>query len=187
MSSISQTPRRAPMSFGVRFGASMAVVVVIVALSMGNVSGPVARLVAQADPHWPNMALFTALSPVIKVHLTTALAALVLGGVLMTVRKGRTFHRVGGWAWVSLVLATAGSTIFIRDLNHGSWSWLHLFTGWVLLITPLVLGQTPRRAPPSAHNDGPVLWRLRHQSGLRLYPWPDPVDDVLWLKAHSPK
>ena len=31
MSSISQTPRRAPMSFGVRFGASMAVVVVIVA------------------------------------------------------------------------------------------------------------------------------------------------------------
>ena len=139
MSSISQTPRRAPMSFGVRFGASMAVVVVIDALSMGNVSGPVARLVAQADPHWPNMALFTALSPVIKVHLTTALAALVLGGVLMTVRKGRTFHRVGGWAWVSLVLATAGSNIFIRDLNHGSWSWLHLFTGWVLLITPLAV------------------------------------------------
>lgn len=136
MSSISQTPRRVPMSFGVRFGLSMAVVVVIVAVSMGNVLGPVVRLVAQADPHLPNLALFMALSPVIKVHLITALAALVLGGVLMTVRKGRTFHRVAGWVWVSLVMVTAGATIFIRELNHGNWSWLHLFTGWVLLITP---------------------------------------------------
>jgi uncharacterized membrane protein len=145
MSSISQTPRRAPMSFGVRFGLSMAAVVVIVAVSMGNVLGPVARLAAQADPHLPNMALFTALSPVIKIHLITALAALVLGGVLMTVRKGRTFHRVAGWVWVSLVLVTAGATIFIRELSHGNWSLLHLFTGWVLLITPLA-----------------VIWAKRH-------------------------
>ena len=29
---------------------------------------------------------------------------------------------------------TAGATLFITSLNHGSWSWLHLFTGWVLNV-----------------------------------------------------
>ena len=145
MSSISQTPRRAPMSFGVRFGLSMVVVAAVLGLAMGNVIGPVIQLAAQAKPHLPNMALFAALSPVIKIHLVTALAALALGGVLMTVRKGRTFHRVAGWVWVSLVLTTAGATIFIRELSHGSWSWLHLFTGWVLLITPLAVFWAKRR------------------------------------------
>ncbi len=139
MSTVSQTPRHTPMSFGVRFGLSMVVVAAVLGLAMGNVIGPLTQLASQAHPHLPNMALFTALSPVIKIHLLAALAALALGGVLMTVRKGRTFHRVAGWVWVSLVLVTAGATIFIRDLNHGNWSWLHLFTGWVLLITPLAV------------------------------------------------
>ena len=139
MSSISQTPGRTPISFGVRFGLSMVAVAAVLGLAMGNVIAPVVQMAAQARPHLPNMALFTALSPVIKIHLLAALAALALGGVLMTVRKGRTFHRVAGWVWVSLVLVTAGATIFIRELNHGSWSWLHLFTGWVLLITPLAV------------------------------------------------
>lgn len=139
MSSISQTPGRTPMSFGVRFALSMVGVAAVLGLAMGNVIAPVVQMAAQARPHLPDMTLFTALSPVIKVHLVAALAALVLGGVLMTVRKGRTFHRVAGWVWVSLVMTTAGATIFIRELNHGSWSWLHLFTGWVLLITPLAV------------------------------------------------
>ncbi len=133
MSSISQTPRRAPMSLGIRFGLSMLVMAGIVSLA------------AQVDPHRPDLALFTALSPVIKIHLVTALAALALGGVLMTVRNGRTFHRVAGWVWVSLVMVTAGATLFITELNHGSWSFLHLFTGWVLLITPLAVFWVKRR------------------------------------------
>lgn len=139
MSTVSQTPRRAPMNFGVRFGLSMVLVAGVLALAMGSVLAPVMQAAAHAQPHMPNMALFAGLSPVIKIHLVTALAALVLGSVLMTVRKGRTFHRVAGWVWVSLVLTTAGATIFIRELGQGSWSWLHLFTGWVLLITPLAV------------------------------------------------
>jgi len=50
-----------------------------------------------------------------------------------------------GWVWVSLVSVTAGSTLFITSLNHGKWSLLHLFTGWVLLVLPLA-----------------VLWAKRH-------------------------
>lgn len=133
------------MSFGLRFGISMAAVAVIVALSLGGAWRSVAALAASARLHAPDMALFDALSPAIKVHLFTALAALALGGVLMTVRKGRTFHRVAGWVWVVLVSTTAGATLFITSLNHGSWSLLHLFTGWVLLVLPLAVLAAKRR------------------------------------------
>jgi len=133
------------MSFGLRFGIAMAAVVVIVGLSLGGAWKAVAALALSARPHAPDLALFMDLSPAIKVHLLAALAALVLGGVLMTVRKGRTFHRVAGWIWVTLALTTAGATLFITSLNHGRWSILHLFTGWVLIVLPLA-----------------VMWARRH-------------------------
>ena len=139
MSSVSQTPGRKPMGFGAGFTLSMVAVAVVVTLALGASLQPITRMAALAHPHLPNLALFAGLSTMVQVHLLTALAALVLGGVLMSVRKGRTFHRVAGWIWVSLVMVTAGATVFITELNHGAWSFLHLFTGWVLLITPLAL------------------------------------------------
>ncbi|WP_197422665.1 MULTISPECIES: DUF2306 domain-containing protein [unclassified Phenylobacterium] len=145
MSSVSQTPARKPMSFGVRFGIAMAAVVGIVGLSLGGAWKGVAALALSARPHWPDVALFMGLSPAIKVHLVAAVAALLLGGVLMTARKGRTFHRVAGWVWVVLVLLTAGATLFITSLNHGRWSLLHLFTGWVLIVLPLAVMWAKRR------------------------------------------
>ena len=115
MSSISQTPRRAPMGLGVRFGLSMLVVAGIVSLA------------AQADPHLPNLALFAALSPVIKIHLVTALAALGLGSILMTVRKGRTFHRVAGW--VLLITPLAVFWLKQRDIRRHRKTMMGLFYG----------------------------------------------------------
>ena len=148
MSSISQTLAptvRRPMGFGLRFGLSMGTVAVVLALTLGNALTPILHMATQAHLHAPNVALLAALPPVIKMHLATALAAIALGAVLMSVRKGRTFHRIAGWVWVSLVMTTAGATLFIRELNHGNWSYLHLFTGWVLLIAPLA-----------------VIWAKRH-------------------------
>ena len=145
MSSVSQTPARQPMSFSLRFGITMAIVVAIVGLSMGGAWKGVAALALSARPHAPDLALFMSLSPAIKVHLVAALAALVLGGVLMTARKGRTFHRIAGWVWVALALITAGATLFITGLNRGSWSLLHLLTGWVLIILPLAVMWAKRR------------------------------------------
>ena len=145
MSTVSQTPARTPMSFRARFLLGMGLVALIVALSLRGAWTPILKLASAARLHAPDMVLFAAQSPAIKIHLATALAALVLGGVLMTRRKGRTFHRVAGWVWVSLVSVTAGSTLFITSLNHGKWSLLHLFTGWVLLILPIA-----------------VIWAKRH-------------------------
>lgn len=146
MSSVSQTPARGVAAFKLRFAVGAVAVALIVGLSLQGAWGGVARMALAAQPHAPDMTLWAGLSPAIKVHLFTALAALVLGAVLMTVRKGRTFHRVAGWVWICLVLTTAGATLFITSLNHGRWSILHLFTGWTLLILPLA-----------------VMWAKRHQ------------------------
>jgi uncharacterized membrane protein len=140
MSQASQTPARSRGGFLPWFAASMVLVFGIIFLAMGpEALGPVGRLAASARLHAPNMAVWNDLSPAIQVHVLTAVAALILGAVLMIVRKGRTFHRIAGWVWVSLVLVTAGATLFITSLNDGSWSLLHLFTGWTLITLPLAV------------------------------------------------
>ncbi|NCX26780.1 MAG: FAD-dependent oxidoreductase, partial [Burkholderiaceae bacterium] len=51
------------------------------------------------------------LIPVIAIHMTAALAALAIGPVALWARKGRVqrthLHRAAGYAWVTLMLATA--------------------------------------------------------------------------------
>jgi len=146
MSTTSQTDRRRPIGFGVRFALAMVAVAVILAVALRGAWGGIARTVMEARLHAPNVALLAAQSPAVKIHLVAALLAIALGVVLMLRRKGRAFHRVAGWAWVGVVSVTAGATLFITELNHGSWSLLHLFTGWVMLGLPLA-----------------VLWAKRHE------------------------
>jgi uncharacterized membrane protein len=59
------------------------------------------------------------LSPVIAVHATAAIGALVTGPVALWARKGAKqrpkLHRAFGYAWVTLMVITAVSAIFIRD------------------------------------------------------------------------
>jgi uncharacterized membrane protein len=133
------------MGFGARLAMAMGAAALIVGVSLAPAARGVLQLAMSARPHAPDMALFASLPLVIKVHLLAALCALVLGAVLMSLRKGRAFHRVAGWVWVSLVAVTAGSTLFITSLNHGRWSLLHLFTGWTLVVLPLA-----------------VIWAKRH-------------------------
>lgn len=126
------------------YGMQRAIVTsLIVSLIVGLALAPFARdivLVARrAHVHALDMALFRSLTLPIKLHLLAALGAVVLGAALMWVRKGRTFHRVAGWVWVSLVSLVAGSSIFITALNPGHWSLLHLFTGWTLIVLPVAV------------------------------------------------
>ena len=139
MSNASQTPAIRPRGFAPWFGLSMIVVAAILGLALGPRLAPIPGMSSAAEIHLPDLAVWNAMSTPIKIHLLTALGALALGAVLMGARKGRTFHRMGGWLWVSLVSVTAGATLFIQDMNHGSWSLLHLFTAWTLLIMPLAV------------------------------------------------
>ena len=61
------------------------------------------------------------LTPLIAIHMTAALLAVVTGPVALWARKGTTqrprLHRAFGYAWVTLMVVTAVSAIFIRDWN----------------------------------------------------------------------
>jgi uncharacterized membrane protein len=59
------------------------------------------------------------LTPLIAVHMTAALGAVATGPVALWARRGRSqrprLHRAFGYAWVTLMLVTALSALFIRD------------------------------------------------------------------------
>lgn len=73
------------------------------------------------------------LTPVVAIHMTAAIAAVVLGPIALWARKGATqrrrVHRAFGYGWVTLMLATAVSALFIRDFalpNWGGYTPIHL-------------------------------------------------------------
>jgi uncharacterized membrane protein len=80
----------------------------------------------------------------IAIHLSAALGALALGPVALWARRGHAaaasgqrprLHRAAGYAWVTLMLATAVSALFIRDYNLpniAGYTPIHLFVPYTL-------------------------------------------------------
>ena len=73
------------------------------------------------------------LTPLIAVHMSAAVGAVALGPLALWARKGRTqrprLHRAFGYAWVTLMVVTAVSALFIRDFrlpNLGGYTLTHL-------------------------------------------------------------
>jgi uncharacterized membrane protein len=125
----------------IRLAVTLAVIFGVIALSFGGRLDRVfAYMAAQPiQPHAPDLGLVAAASPVIQIHLYAALAALLVGAYLLTGRKGVMLHRVLGWGWVLLMIGAAVSSLFIRELNRGSFSFVHLLAGWTLIVAPLGL------------------------------------------------
>jgi uncharacterized membrane protein len=88
--------------------------------------------------HRPDWALLLTQPLALQIHVVAALGAVGLGAVLMVVRKGKTFHRIGGWAWSALLMTVALSSLFLFN-STGTWSFLHLFSGWVIVFLPLAI------------------------------------------------
>ncbi|MDF7776331.1 DUF2306 domain-containing protein [Sphingomonas sp. AOB5] len=61
------------------------------------------------------------------VHVATVIPAVPLGLYVMLTRKGDARHRMLGKIWMLMMLVTALSAIFIRHINHGGFSFIHLF------------------------------------------------------------
>lgn len=73
------------------------------------------------------------LTPLIAIHMTAAIGALVTGPVALWARRTRVqrprLHRAFGYAWVTLMLITAISALFIRDFrlpNIAGYTPIHL-------------------------------------------------------------
>ena len=80
------------------------------------------------------------LTPLIAVHMSAALGAIALGPVALWARQGATqhpkLHRAFGYAWVTLMVVTAVSAIFIRDWslpNIAGYTWIHILVPVVLV------------------------------------------------------
>lgn len=61
-----------------------------------------------------------AFTPLILIHLFTALGALVFGGIALASRKGTPLHRLSGRTWVVLMLVTAVVSFGIQSRGHFS-------------------------------------------------------------------
>jgi uncharacterized membrane protein len=80
------------------------------------------------------------LTPLIAIHLSAALGALTFGPVALWARQGRTqrpkLHRAFGYAWVTLMVITAVSALFIRDFhlpNLAGYTPIHLLVPFTLV------------------------------------------------------
>jgi uncharacterized membrane protein len=80
------------------------------------------------------------LAPEIAIHVTAAIGAVATGPVALWARKGRQqrpkLHRAFGYAWVTLMIITAASAMFIRGgnlPNIAGFSPIHL-------LVPVVFG-----------------------------------------------
>lgn len=72
----------------------------------------------------------------LATHLLTVIPAIPLGTYVILSRKGGARHKLLGKIWLSLMFVTAISTIFIRNVNHGQFSWIHLFTLLTFIAVP---------------------------------------------------
>ena len=93
------------------------------------------------------------LSPVIAIHVAAAIAALALGPIALWARKGATqrpqLHRAAGYAWVTLMVATAVSALFITGTVGPRWGGF----GLIHLLIPVTLGMLALAfVCPARHN-----------------------------------
>lgn len=106
--------------------------------------------VAALKPHTPDFSRIAAAPPVVQVHLTAALIALFIGAALKLRVKGTTAHKLLGWTWVIAMGTTAVSSLFIRTINPGHFSFIHLLSGWTIVGLPAAV-YAIKRGKVAAH------------------------------------
>jgi uncharacterized membrane protein len=115
-----------------------------------------ALALASTFAHAPDWALLARQPWVIQLHIAAALTALLLGTVQLVGIKGTGLHRLIGWSWVVAMFTVAVSSLFIRQINPGSFSLIHLLSGWTLIALPMALFAV-RRGRIASHARG-MTW-----------------------------
>lgn len=129
-------PRIGALLFQGGLVSLIALAIVALALGPANMAKVMASLPA-VHPHWPQVGLIASEPLAVKLHLTAVLIALLIGIVLLVGVKGRTLHRTLGWTWVTAMMIGAVSSLSIRMVNHGSFSFIHLLSGWTIVALPM--------------------------------------------------
>lgn len=81
----------------------------------------------------------------VQIHATAALAAVVVGGTVLLLRKGTRLHKALGRTYAALMFVVATSALFINEIRLvGPFSPIHLF----VLLTYVSLAM--------------AVWHIRH-------------------------
>ena len=94
-------------------------------------------------------------SAVVWAHILTILVALVLTPAMLLRRRGDRPHRVLGGIWASALFLTAATTFWVRQINPGGFSFIHLLSLLTIVQVPLIVLHARR------HD-----WK-RHRSAVR--------------------
>jgi uncharacterized membrane protein len=87
--------------------------------------------------HRFSMEILMYFTPVVLVHLLTALGAVVVGGMMFALKKGTTLHRMLGRTWMLLMLTAVLVSFGIKTDGH--YSWIHLLSVWFLIVMGMAL------------------------------------------------
>jgi len=90
-------------------------------------------------------------TPLILIHIATAAAALVFGGITLSLRKGTAAHRLFGRLWVALMITTALVSFGIS--RSGRFSAIHLLSAGMLVALAAAI-YAVMRGNVSAHQRG---------------------------------
>jgi uncharacterized membrane protein len=94
---------------------------------------------------------------VIRFHAAFAFAAIGLGAVQFLAPKGTLPHRTIGWAWATLMMLVAGSSLFIHTIRTwGPWSPIHLLSLFTLAVVPVAVWRA-RRHDVRSHRQA-MIW-----------------------------
>jgi len=78
-------------------------------------------------------------------HLATVMVGLGLTPVMLLRRRGDGRHRLLGWVWAVAMMATALFSLAVRQINHGQFSFIHLFSVFTLAQVPVIVWSARRR------------------------------------------
>ena len=143
-------PAFSPLRLVLRVVATLVVVGGVIGWSVlhGHAGPDVVRLSRLGPPpmhlHPPRFELLAAAPAVIRLHVAAALSAFVIGCILLAGVKGTMLHKTLGWTWVAAMMVTALSSFFIKVVNPGHWSLIHVLSGWVAIGVPMGIAAIKR-------------------------------------------
>lgn len=75
----------------------------------------------------------------LPLHIVSAFISLILGGWVLYSRKGTKIHKLIGRVWVTAMLVVCISSFWLTDINHGSFSPIHILSVWTLFCLGMAI------------------------------------------------
>ena len=95
-------------------------------------------LVAVLAALWLGRGQWETVPGFVWAHVATIFLALALTPAMMLRRRGDRLHRRLGWVWCSAMFLTAALSFFIRGINDGGLSFIHILSAFTLIQVPVI-------------------------------------------------